>query len=168
LEHGQNDVGMTPVKVKEHGHAVLIDKIISDVFPTSNCQVTSAPEMTDLITLLTFPSTSDAFTAVHSSIHDNHVALPSLPLSKVARLDADSDSGSASRSRAGVHPTSTSRPVVAGGPVRVSVSGGFRECRSTPVNHSKRLTSIYSQSNLGRNRRLKTRFFSCGVVCEIS
>src|SRR6267142_732766 len=81
--------------------------------------------MTDLITLLTFPSTSDGFTALHSSIHDNQTALPSLPLSKVARLDADSDPGSASRSRA----SATSRSVVvAGGPVRVVVSGGFREC----------------------------------------
>ena len=89
--------------------------------------------MTDLITLLTLPSTSDGFTALRSSIHDNNTALPSLPLSKVARLDADSDPGSASRSRAGVH--ATSRPVVvAGGPVQVGVSGGFRECGHMSAN----------------------------------
>jgi hypothetical protein len=83
-------------------------------------------KMTDLITLLTFPSTTGGFTAVRSSIYDNHTTLPSLPLSKVARLDADSDPGSASRSRADAGPTS--RSVVTGGPVRVSISGGFREC----------------------------------------
>ena len=53
---------------------------------------------------------------------------PSLPPSKVARLDTDSesDSASASRSRAGVHPTS--RAVVTGGPIQVSISGSLREC----------------------------------------
>ena len=82
--------------------------------------------MTDLVALLTSPSVSDGFSALHSAIHDSHTTWPSLPLSKVARLDADSDSASASRSRAGVHPTS--RAVVTGGPVRVSISGVLREC----------------------------------------
>ncbi|KAH9963578.1 Cullin-4B [Russula dissimulans] len=77
----------------------------------------------DLITLLTFPSVSGGFTALRPGIHDNHTTLPSLPLSKVARLDADSDSGSASRSRAGVHPTS--RTAVAGDPVRIFISGSL-------------------------------------------
>jgi hypothetical protein len=82
--------------------------------------------MTDLISLLTFPSISDGFTAVRPNIHDseNHATFTSLPLSKVARLDADSDSGSASRSRAGI----TSHVMVARGPVRVSISGDLREC----------------------------------------
>ncbi|KAI9451539.1 Cullin-4B [Russula earlei] len=84
--------------------------------------------MTDLITLLTFPSVSDGFTALRSTVHDNHTTLSRLPLSKVARLDADSDSGSASRSRAGVHqPSST---VVAGGPLRVFVSGDVQRRRT--------------------------------------
>ena len=82
--------------------------------------------MTDLVALLTFSSVSDGFSALHSTIHNSHTTWPSLPLSKVARLDADSDSASASRSRAGVHPTS--RPVVTGGPIRVSISGSLREC----------------------------------------
>jgi cullin-4 len=81
--------------------------------------------MIDLVALLTFPSISQGFSALHSAIHDSHTTLPSLPLSKVARLDADSDSGSASRSRAGLHPTS--RAVVVGGPIRVSISGNLRE-----------------------------------------
>ncbi|KAN0123228.1 Cullin-4B [Russula decolorans] len=81
--------------------------------------------MTDLVALLTFPSVSDGFSALHSAIHDSHTTWPSLPLSKVARLDADSDSASASRSRAGVHPIS--RAVVTGGPVRVSVSGNLQQ-----------------------------------------
>ncbi|KAH9983287.1 Cullin-4B [Russula compacta] len=84
--------------------------------------------MTDLITLLTFPSTSNGFTALRSSVHENSISLPSFPLSKVARLDADSDPGSASRSRAGVR--STSRVVAAGGPVRVSISGDFQQPRT--------------------------------------
>lgn len=94
--------------------------------------------MTDLITLLTFPSTSNGFTALHPSVHENHITLPSLPLSKVARLDADSDPGSASRSRAGA--PSTSRPVVAGGPVRVSISGHFREWLWTILNGQLQLS----------------------------
>lgn len=81
--------------------------------------------MTDLVALLTFPSVSNGFSDLSLAIHDNHTTLPSLPLSKVARLDADSDSGSASRSRAGVRPTS--RALVAGGPIRVSISGNLRE-----------------------------------------
>ncbi len=83
-------------------------------------------EMADLVALLTFPSVSDGFSPLRSVICASHTTLPSLPLSKVARLDADSDSGSASRSRAGVHPTP--RSVVAGGPIRVSISGSLREC----------------------------------------
>lgn len=100
------------------------DKIIS--FPTIHSSwIFSASEMTDLVALLTFPSVSNGFSALRPAIHDNHTTLPSLPLSKVARLDADSDSGSASRSRAGVH--LASRAVVAGGPIRVSISGSLRE-----------------------------------------
>jgi cullin 4 len=90
--------------------------------------------MADLVALLTFPSVSDGFSALRLAIRDSHTTLPSLPLSKVARLDADSDSGSASRSRAGVHPTP--RSVVAGGPVRVSISGSLRECPHF-VNYSR-------------------------------
>ncbi|KAI0249475.1 Cullin-4B [Lactifluus subvellereus] len=86
--------------------------------------------MTDLITLLTFPSISDGFTALRPTVHDNHTTLPSLPLSKVARLEADSDSGSASRSRAGVRPAS--HAIVVGSPVRVSISGDLSQPRRRP------------------------------------
>jgi hypothetical protein len=93
---------------------------------TGRTSASDSGEMTDLVALLTFPSVSDGFSALHSAIRDSYTTWPSLPLSKVARLDADSDSASASRSRAGAHPTS--RAVVARGLVRVSVSGSVREC----------------------------------------
>ena len=100
----------------------------------------------DLITLLTFPSVSDGFAALRSGIHDNHTTLPSLPLSKVARLDADSDSGSASRSRAGVHPTS--RTAVAGDPVRIFISGSLREwCYSCDTFQSAEFDPLPSQTS---------------------
>jgi len=54
--------------------------------------------MTDLISLLTFPETSKAFSAYRSTVVD-HVAQSSYHPRKTPRLDADSDSGSASRSR---------------------------------------------------------------------
>ncbi|KAH8999781.1 Cullin-4B [Lactarius akahatsu] len=81
--------------------------------------------MTDIATLLTFPSTSNGFTAFRSSIHDSHAASPNFQLHKVRRLDADSDSGSASRSRAVVHPTSRSHVMVARGPANFGISGNL-------------------------------------------
>ncbi|KAI9450503.1 Cullin-4B [Lactarius psammicola] len=81
--------------------------------------------MADIATLLTFPSTSNGFTAFRPSIHDNHATSPSLQLHKVPRLIADSDSGSASRSRAVVHPTSRSHVMAVRGPAKVSISGNL-------------------------------------------
>lgn len=54
--------------------------------------------MTDLISLLTLPDSSKAFTAYRSTAVDL-VAQSSYNPRKTPRLDADSDSGSASRSR---------------------------------------------------------------------
>jgi hypothetical protein len=91
-----------------------------------SCRIASSSasdsgEMTDLVALLTFPSVSNYFSVLHLhlAIRDSLTMRPSLPPSKVARLDTDSksDSASASRSRAGVHPTS--RAVVTGGPIQV-------------------------------------------------
>ena len=104
---------------------IRLDYLVERLFPYFHSARQTGSVMTDLVALLTFPSVSDGFSALYSTIHDNCTTLPSLPLSKVARLDSDSDSGSASRSRAGGHPTS--RVAVAGGPVRVNLSGIPRE-----------------------------------------
>ena len=82
---------------------------------------------TTIATLLTFPSSSNGFTAFRPSINDSHDTPPSLQLHKVPRLETDSDSGSASRSRAAAHPTSRSHVGAArGGPVKVTISGRLR------------------------------------------
>ena len=83
--------------------------------------------MTDIATLLTFPSISNGFTALRPSIDDSRVTLPISQLHKVPRLEADSDSGSASRLRAVANRAS---PVtVTRGPVKVSISGDLRKCQ---------------------------------------
>ncbi|KAI0259323.1 Cullin family-domain-containing protein [Gloeopeniophorella convolvens] len=83
--------------------------------------------MTDLVTLLTFPSISDGFTSLRTTIHDEP-STSSLPLRKVARLDADLDSGSASRSRSGKEPAQLS--AAARGPVRINVTGDLPRPRT--------------------------------------
>jgi cullin-4 len=97
--------------------------------------------MTTIATLLTFPSSSNGFTAFRPSINDSHVTPPpSLQLHKVPRLETDSDSGSASRSRVAAHPTSRSHVGAARGPVKVTISGRLRtfECPSGPTQHPNR------------------------------
>lgn len=74
--------------------------------------------MTDVINLLTFPDTSKAFTAYRSTVVDVDDRSASHPR-KTPRLDADSDSGSASRSRDGAKGKNVDR----GGPVRIQVHG---------------------------------------------
>ncbi|KAG1814325.1 Cullin family-domain-containing protein [Suillus subaureus] len=74
--------------------------------------------MTDVISLLTFPDTSKAFTAYRSTVVDVDDRSASHPR-KTPRLDADSDSGSASRSRNSVKGKNVDR----GGPVRIQVHG---------------------------------------------
>ncbi|KAG2342628.1 Cullin-domain-containing protein [Suillus weaverae] len=74
--------------------------------------------MTDVISLLTFPDTSKAFTAYRSTVVDVDDRSASHPR-KTPRLDADSDSGSASRSRDGVKGKNVDRD----GPVRIQVYG---------------------------------------------
>ncbi|KAG2129711.1 Cullin family-domain-containing protein [Suillus bovinus] len=80
--------------------------------------------MTDVISLLTFPDTSKAFTAYRSTVVDvdNQASHPR----KTPRLDADSDSGSASRARDAVKGKNVDR----GGPVRIQVHG-FTGSRGT-------------------------------------
>ena len=116
-------------------------------------QVVGLGRMTDLAALLTFPSVSNGFSALHSATHGSHTTWSSLPLTKVARLDADSDSASASRSRAGVHPTP--QAVVRGGPVRVCISGSRREC---PLLFQ---TAEYNQSSSQSNRIQNTKSMDC-------
>lgn len=74
--------------------------------------------MTDVISLLTFSDTSKAFTAYRSTVVDVDNQSASHPR-KTPRLDADSDSGSASRSRDSVKGKNVDR----GGPVRIQVHG---------------------------------------------
>ncbi|KAI0292249.1 Cullin-4B [Multifurca ochricompacta] len=77
--------------------------------------------MTDLMALLTFPSKSYGFTVLCPTLHDSHTTLPSPPPRKVARLDADSDSGLSSRSRAGSN--LASRAIASRGPIQVRIDG---------------------------------------------
>jgi cullin-4 len=72
--------------------------------------------MTDVISLLTFPDTSKAFTAYRSTVVDVDDRSASHPR-KTPRLDADSDSASASRSR------DKGKNVDRGGPVKIQVHG---------------------------------------------
>jgi len=72
--------------------------------------------MTDVISLLTFPDTSKAFTAYRSTVIDVDDRSASHPR-KTPRLDADSDSASASRSR------DKGKNVDRGGPVKIQVHG---------------------------------------------
>ncbi|KAG1852408.1 Cullin family-domain-containing protein [Suillus subalutaceus] len=74
--------------------------------------------MTDVISLLTFPDTSKAFTAYRSTVVDVDDRSASHPR-KTPRLDADSDSGSASRSR----DSAKGKNVDRGGPVSIQVHG---------------------------------------------
>lgn len=74
--------------------------------------------MTDVISLLTFPDTSKAFTAYRSTVTDVDDRSASHPR-KTPRLDADSDSGSASRSRDSVKGKNVDKSV----PVRIQVHG---------------------------------------------
>ena len=99
--------------------------------------------MTDIASILTFPSISNGFTALRPSIRDSHDTSPSLQLFKVPRLVADSDSGSASRSRAVVQPASQSHVVAARDPVRVRISGNLRTCRCPSGQHRILISNQY-------------------------
>ncbi|KAN0136347.1 Cullin family domain containing protein [Lactarius tabidus] len=81
--------------------------------------------MTDIASLLTFPSTSNGFTAFRPSIHESHATPSSPQRHKVPRLETDSDSGSASRSRATAQPTSRTHVVASRGPAKVSIYGNL-------------------------------------------
>ncbi|KAG0701950.1 Cullin family-domain-containing protein [Suillus ampliporus] len=74
--------------------------------------------MTDVISLLTFPKTSNAFTAYRSTVVDVDDRSASHPR-KTPRLDADSDSGSASRSRDCLKGKNVDRT----GPTKIQVHG---------------------------------------------
>ncbi|KAG1741864.1 Cullin family-domain-containing protein [Suillus paluster] len=74
--------------------------------------------MTDVISLLTFPETSKAFTAYRSTVVDIDDRSASHPR-KTPRLDADSDSGSASRSRDYLKGKNVDRA----GPTKIQVHG---------------------------------------------
>ncbi|KAF5376863.1 hypothetical protein D9615_007286 [Tricholomella constricta] len=70
--------------------------------------------MTDVFTLLTLPKTSNAFTALKSTVTDDGSASPRR---KTARLDTDSDAASASRSN---------RTRLAG-PIKISIIGDHQK-----------------------------------------
>ncbi|KAG1730715.1 uncharacterized protein EDB91DRAFT_750937 [Suillus paluster] len=74
--------------------------------------------MTDVISLLTFPETSKAFTAYRSTVVDIDDRSASHP-HKTPRLDADSDSASASRSRDYLKGKNVNRA----GPTKIQVHG---------------------------------------------
>ena len=78
--------------------------------------------MADIISLLSLPVTSNGFKDFRSTVlDDQHATLT--PPRKVARLDNDFDSGSASRSRA--YPSE--QVAETKGPVRLRLSGEYRE-----------------------------------------
>jgi len=58
--------------------------------------------MADVVTLLDLPQTSDAFTSLRATVFQVTNDGSASPPRKTARLEGDSDSGSASRSRSHV------------------------------------------------------------------
>ncbi|KAG2753458.1 Cullin-domain-containing protein [Suillus brevipes Sb2] len=121
--------------------------------------------MTDVISLLTFPETSKAFTAYRSTVVDVDDRSASHPR-KTPRLDADSDSGSASRSRDSVKGKNVDR----GGPLRIQVHGFTAALNRVYDNLFVRLTrSIRALLEKGSDELSTTYegvYTACrGIVC---
>ena len=78
--------------------------------------------MIEVLSLLTLPKTSNAFTAIRSNAIDPPDNGLASPRRKAARLDTDSDAASASRS---------TRNATADGPFKIRIIGDERECLHT-------------------------------------
>jgi hypothetical protein len=120
--------------------------------------------MTDIASLLTFPSTCNGFTAFRPSIHESHATPSSPQRHKVPRLETDSDSGSASRSRATAQPTSRTHVVASRGPAKVSIYGNLCMFQCPSSLHSI-LIANQTQRPLLPNARSRTCSPFCGIAC---
>ncbi|KAG1746967.1 Cullin family-domain-containing protein [Suillus lakei] len=126
--------------------------------------------MTDVISLLTFPDTSKAFTAYRSTVVDVDDRSASHPR-KTPRLDADSDSGSASRSRDGVKGKNVNRA----GPVRIQVHGFTGGAVGSALNKvydnllvrlSRSIRTLLEKGSVDLSTTYEGVYTACrGVVC---